>query len=85
MNELVEPFQDTDIDDEEFACLKAIVFFDPNIAGLQKADEVRKVRKQVQVKNFSYDNVLPFSSTRLHLPIIVNDPLAKSRKTQLSK
>ena len=52
MNELVEPFQDTDIDDEEFACLKAIVFFDPNIAGLQKADEVRKVRKQVQVNLF---------------------------------
>ena len=67
MNELVEPFQETDIDDEEFACLKAIVFFDPNIAGLQKADEVRKVRKQVQV------NVLPFRSTRLHLPL-VNDP-----------
>ena len=69
MNELVEPFQETDIDDEEFACLKAIVFFDPNIAGLQKADEVRKVRKQVQVRNFSYGNVLLFSSTRLHLPL----------------
>jgi hypothetical protein len=73
MNELVEPFQETDIDDEEFACLKAIVFFDPNITGLQKADEVRKVRKQVQVRNFSYGNVLLFSSTRLHLPL-VNDP-----------
>lgn len=54
MNELVEPFQETDIDDEEFACLKAIVFFDPNIAGLQKADEVRKVRKQVQVNLEDY-------------------------------
>lgn len=54
MNELVEPFQETDIDDEEFACLKAIVFFDPNISGLQKADEVRKVRKQVQVNLEDY-------------------------------
>ena len=70
MNELVEPFQETDIDDEEFACLKAIVFFDPNISGLQKADEVRKVRKQVQVRNFTYGNVLLFSSTRLHLPLV---------------
>ena len=68
MNELVEPFQETDIDDEEFACLKAIVFFDPNIAGLQKADEVRKVRKQVQVKNFSYGNILPFSCTPFTAP-----------------
>ena len=50
MNELVEPFQETDIDDEEFACLKAIVFFDPNIPNLQKSDEIRKVRKQVQVR-----------------------------------
>lgn len=49
MNELVEPFREIDIDDEEFACLKAIVFFDPNVPGLTKSDEVRKVRKQVQV------------------------------------
>lgn len=49
MNELVEPFRDIEIDDEEFACLKAVVFFDPNIAGLQNVDQVRKVRKQVQV------------------------------------
>ena len=63
MNELVEPFQETDIDDEEFACLKAIVFFDPNIAGLQKADEVRKVRKQVQV-NLSKNIPFFFLATR---------------------
>lgn len=49
MNELVEPFRDIEIDDEEFACLKAVVFFDPNINGLQNVDQVRKVRKQVQV------------------------------------
>ena len=49
MSELVEPFREVEIDDEEFACLKAIVFFDPNVPGLTKSDEVRKVRKQVQV------------------------------------
>ena len=61
MNELVEPFQETDIDDEEFACLKAIVFFDPNIPNLQKSDEIRKVRKQVQVRKkniFTLENLL---------------------------
>ena len=52
ITELVEPFREVDIDDEEFACLKAIVFFDPNIPGLHRADEVRKVRKQVQVGCF---------------------------------
>ena len=49
MNELVEPFREIDIDDEEFACLKAIIFFDPNVHGLTKIREVRHARKQVQV------------------------------------
>lgn len=50
MNELVEPFREIEIDDEEFACLKAIVFFDPNVSGLTKVREVRNARKQVQVR-----------------------------------
>ena len=49
MNELVEPFKEIEIDDEEFACLKAIVFFDPNVPGLIDIDVVRKIRRQVQV------------------------------------
>lgn len=30
MDELVKPMTDVQIDDTEFACLKAIVFFDPS-------------------------------------------------------
>lgn len=30
IDELVKPFRDINIDDTEFACLKAIVFFDPS-------------------------------------------------------
>lgn len=30
MDELVKPLTDVQIDDTEFACLKAIVFFDPS-------------------------------------------------------
>lgn len=29
LDELVRPFQEIQIDDNEYACLKAIVFFDP--------------------------------------------------------
>lgn len=29
LEEVIKPLQDVDIDDSEFACLKAIVFFDP--------------------------------------------------------
>jgi hypothetical protein len=34
MDELVRPFRDINIDDTEFACLKAIVFFDPSKTSL---------------------------------------------------
>lgn len=30
MDELVKPLKEVQIDDTEFACLKAIVFFDPS-------------------------------------------------------
>lgn len=30
IDELVKPLQDVQVDDSEFACLKAIVFFDPS-------------------------------------------------------
>lgn len=31
LDELVQPFQEIQIDDNEYACLKAIVFFDPGL------------------------------------------------------
>lgn len=31
LDELVRPFQEIQIDDNEYACLKAIVFFDPGL------------------------------------------------------
>uniref|UniRef100_A0A669DBV6 Hepatocyte nuclear factor 4, alpha n=2 Tax=Oreochromis TaxID=8139 RepID=A0A669DBV6_ORENI len=34
LDELVLPFQELQIDDNEYACLKAIVFFDPDAKGL---------------------------------------------------
>lgn len=30
MDEIVKPLREIDIDDTEFACLKAIIFFDPS-------------------------------------------------------
>lgn len=34
LDELVLPFQELQIDDNEYACLKAIIFFDPGIDPL---------------------------------------------------
>lgn len=35
LDELVLPFQELQIDDNEYACLKAIVFFDPGSSPLE--------------------------------------------------
>ena len=50
MNEIVAPFRHINMDDKEFACLKAIVFFDPNAKGLGDTDKIRKLRHQRQVR-----------------------------------
>ena len=44
MNELVAPFKAIQMDDTEFACLKAIVFFDPNARGLGDINRIKGLR-----------------------------------------
>ena len=51
MNELVEPFRNINLDETEFACIKTIVFFDPNARGLTDINKVKRLRHQVQVGN----------------------------------
>ncbi len=47
LDELVLPFQDLQIDDNEYACLKAIVFFDPGIQIFLKRDKTEQNVKWV--------------------------------------
>ena len=49
MNELVDPFRNINLDETEFACIKTIVFFDPNARGLTDVNKVKRLRHQVQV------------------------------------
>ena len=42
------------MDDTEFACLKAIVFFDPNARGLKQVDRIKALRHQIQVNLEDY-------------------------------
>ena len=51
MDELVAPFHDIQMDETEFACLKAIVFFDPNARGLTDVDKIKRLRYQIQVSS----------------------------------
>ena len=61
MTEIVAPFSRMKLDEAEFACLKAIVFFDPNSKGLKEVERIAKLRRQIQVGigYILHSNVLP--------------------------
>jgi len=54
MTELVEPFRSINLDETEFACLKAIVFFDPTARGLHDIQKIKRLRDQVQINLEDY-------------------------------
>lgn len=62
LDELVLPFQDLQIDDNEYACLKAIVFFDPDAKGLSDPSKIKRMRYQVQVSLEDYINDRQYDS-----------------------
>ncbi|XP_030071527.1 hepatocyte nuclear factor 4-gamma [Microcaecilia unicolor] len=62
LDELVRPFQEIQIDDNEYACLKAIVFFDPDAKGLSDPLKIKNTRYQVQVSLEDYINDRQYDS-----------------------
>ncbi|XP_066262715.1 hepatocyte nuclear factor 4-gamma isoform X2 [Euwallacea similis] len=74
MDELVKPMTEVQIDDTEFACLKAIVFFDPNAKGLSSSDRIKQLRFQIQINledyisDRQYDSRGRFGELLLMLP-----------------
>lgn len=62
LDELVLPFQDLQIDDNEYACLKAIIFFDPDAKGLSDPTKIKRMRYQVQVSLEDYINDRQYDS-----------------------
>ncbi|XP_020293661.1 transcription factor HNF-4 homolog [Pseudomyrmex gracilis] len=76
MEELVKPLNEVQIDDTEFACLKAIVFFDPNAKGLTDPSKIKSLRYQIQINledyinDHQYDNRGRFGEILLTLPAL---------------
>ncbi|XP_065201989.1 hepatocyte nuclear factor 4-gamma-like isoform X2 [Planococcus citri] len=74
MDELVRRLADVQIDDSEFACLKAIVFFDPDAKGLSDSNRVQYLRDQIQINledyisDRQYDSRGRFGKLLLTLP-----------------
>ncbi|XP_073535561.1 hepatocyte nuclear factor 4-gamma isoform X3 [Phyllobates terribilis] len=62
LDELIQPFQDIQIDDNEYACLKAIVFFDPDAKGLSDPMKIKNMRYQVQISLEDYINDRQYDS-----------------------
>ncbi|NP_001081539.1 hepatocyte nuclear factor 4-beta [Xenopus laevis] len=62
LDELVKPLREIQIDDNEYVCLKAIIFFDPDCKGLSDQTKVKNMRFQVQVNLEDYINDRQFDS-----------------------
>ncbi|MCJ8745856.1 hypothetical protein PDJAM_G00135300 [Pangasius djambal] len=62
LDELVSPFQDIQIDDNEYAALKAIVFFDPDAKSLRDPSKIKSMRYQVQMSLEDYINDRQYDS-----------------------
>ncbi|XP_034977303.1 hepatocyte nuclear factor 4-alpha isoform X2 [Zootoca vivipara] len=62
LDELVLTFQELQIDENEYACLKAIIFFDPDAKGLSDPIKIKRMRYQVQVSLEDYINDRQYDS-----------------------
>ncbi|ESO82793.1 hypothetical protein LOTGIDRAFT_108689, partial [Lottia gigantea] len=62
LDELVQPLREIQIDDTEFACIKAIVFFDPYARGLNDKQRIKMFRYQVHVNLEDYINDRQYDS-----------------------
>jgi len=56
MDEIVSPMNELDVDDTEYACLKAIVFFNPDAPKLSDMKKIKQLRFEVQTSLEDYIN-----------------------------
>lgn len=62
LDELVKPLREVQIDDSEFSCLKALVFFDPDAKGLSESTKIKAFRYQIHVNLEDYINDRQYDS-----------------------
>ncbi|CAF3615289.1 unnamed protein product [Adineta steineri] len=56
LDEIVKPLKEMQLDEKEYACLKAIVFFDNDNKSLSDPMRVKELRKRIQVNLETYIN-----------------------------
>ncbi|XP_055300566.1 transcription factor HNF-4 homolog isoform X3 [Sitodiplosis mosellana] len=76
IDELVRGMKDVNIDDSELACIKALVFFDPQARGLNEPQRIKALRHQIlnnledYVSDRQYDSRGRFGEILLLLPVL---------------
>ncbi|XP_032583544.1 transcription factor HNF-4 homolog isoform X2 [Drosophila sechellia] len=76
IDELVTVMKDVGIDDTEFACIKALVFFDPNAKGLNEPHRIKSLRHQIlnnledYISDRQYESRGRFGEILLILPVL---------------
>ncbi|XP_055387876.1 hepatocyte nuclear factor 4-beta isoform X2 [Condylostylus longicornis] len=76
IDELVYALKDINIDDAELACIKALVFFDPNARGLNEPQRIKNLRHQIlnnledYVSDRLYESRGRFGEILLILPVL---------------
>ncbi|BFF95160.1 transcription factor HNF-4 homolog [Drosophila madeirensis] len=76
IDELVTVMRDIGIDDTEFACIKALVFFDPNAKGLNEPHRIKSLRHQIlnnledYISDRQYESRGRFGEILLILPVL---------------
>lgn len=83
MDELVKPLNEVQIDDTEFACLKAIVFFDPNAKGLSEPQRIKQLRQQIQINLEDYISDRQYDSRGRFGEILLTLPALQSISWQM--
>ncbi|KAG0728546.1 Hepatocyte nuclear factor 4-gamma [Chionoecetes opilio] len=83
LDELIKPLKTVQLDEHEYACLKAIVFFDPVIRGLRNLERVKMLRYQVQLLLEDYINDRQYESRGRFGEILLTLPALQSITWQM--
>uniref|UniRef100_T1HAK9 Uncharacterized protein n=1 Tax=Rhodnius prolixus TaxID=13249 RepID=T1HAK9_RHOPR len=83
MDELVTPLNEVQIDDTEFACLKAIIFFDPNARGLRDPLKIKCFRQEIHINLQNYINERQYDSKGRFGDLLLTIPALQSITWQM--
>lgn len=83
LDDLVPPLKQLQLDDREYACLKAIVFFDSEVKGLKEASRIKSLRTEIMCNLEDYINDKQLDARGRFGQILLLLPILQSMSWQL--